>query len=220
MSAMPLDLLTLSITLTSAAVFSGKPGRRHCPRCRRPEVVCYCSLIRPVDNRWPVHILQHPRESGHAVGTARIAALSLTRCGLDILQQSFSPSPGDVLVYPGADARPLEELTGESPHRLLFLDASWRKSRRMLHEQPALAALPRYCLTDAPPSRYRIRREPERGFLSTVEAVVLALETLEREPGRYHSLLQVMDWMIDQQIHHMGDSVYRRHYGNGSEGES
>lgn len=173
-----------------------------------------------MDNRWPVHILQHHRESGHAVGTARIAALSLTRCDLDILRGVFVPAPDDVLVYPGTGARPLDELTGARPRRLLFLDASWRKSRRILHEQPAIAALPRYCLTDVPRSRYRIRREPEPGFLSTVEAVVLALETLEREPGRYHSLLRVMDWMIDQQIRHMGEAVYRRHYRDGGEDPS
>lgn len=199
---------------------SGKRDRAHCSRCGRPLAVCYCSLVRQVSNAWPVHILQHPRESGHAVGTARIAALSLTRCGLDILREPFIPSPDDVLVYPGADAGPLEELAGGPPRRLLFLDASWRKSRRILYEQPALAALPRYCLTDVPPSRYRIRREPERGFLSTVEAVVLALEALEREPGRYHSLLRVMDWMIDQQIRYMGEEVYRRHYRDTGEGAS
>lgn len=198
----------------------GKRSRACCPRCARPLAVCYCSLVQSVANRWPVRILQHHRESGHAVGTARIAALSLTRCDLGILRGSFVPEPEDVLVYPGSDARPLEELCDGPVRRLLFLDASWRKSRRMLHEQPALAALPRYCLTDVPTSRYRIRREPERGFLSTVEAVVLALETLEREPGRYHALLRVMDWMIDQQIRYMGDAVYRRHYGAANEDPS
>lgn len=196
---------------------SGKRSRAYCHRCARPAAVCYCSLIRPLDNRWPVHILQHPGESGHAIGTARIAALSLSRCELDVLRDAFIPAPGDVLVYPGTSARPLDELTEGPPRRLLFLDASWRKSRRILHEQPALAALPCYCLADVPLSRYRIRREPGPDFLSTVEAVVLALEKLEREPGRYHSLLRVMDWMIDQQIRHMGESVYRRHYRGAGE---
>lgn len=195
-------------------------SRSYCPRCARPLPVCYCALIRPVDNRWPVRILQHHRESGHAIGTARIAALSLARCDLDVLQGDFLPAPDEVLVYPGTDARPLDELIEGPPRQLLFLDASWRKSRRILYEQPALAALPRYCLAEVPLSRYRIRREPEQGFLSTVEAVVLALETLERGPGRYHSLLRVMDWMIDQQIHFMGDAVYRRHYLEPGEGSS
>lgn len=192
---------------------AGSARRECCPRCTRPLSVCYCAQIESVANRWPVAILQHPRESRHAVGTARIAALSLARCELSELREAFSPEPGDVLVYPGDRARPLDELTTDSPRRLVFLDASWRKSRRMLHEQPALAGLPRYHLVDVPASRYRIRREPDPGFLSTVEAVVLTLEQVERSPGRYQALLRVMDWMIDQQIRHMGESTYHQHYG-------
>lgn len=188
-------------------------SRGQCPRCRRPWVVCYCSQLQAITNRWPVCIFQHPRESGHALGTARIAHLGLSDCDLRVLDGPVSLQPDDILIYPGATSRPLGERAVSAPGRLLFVDASWRKSRRVLHEQRALADLPRYHLEPGAPSRYRIRREPAPGFLSTLEAVVLALETVERAPGRYRPLLRVMDWMVDQQIRYMGEAVYRRHYG-------
>ncbi|MGM0633844.1 MAG: tRNA-uridine aminocarboxypropyltransferase [Pseudomonadota bacterium] len=188
-------------------------SRRQCPSCLRPLVACYCGQLQAITNRWPVCIFQHPRESGHALGTARIAHLGLSDCDLRVLDGPVGPRPDDILIYPDATSRPLADRAGSVPGRLLFIDASWRKSRRVLHEQQALAELPRYHLEPDAPSRYRIRREPAPGFLSTLEAVVLALETVERAPGRYRPLLGVMDWMVDQQIRHMGEAVYRRHYG-------
>jgi len=42
--------------------------------------------------------------------------------------------------------------------RLVVLDATWRKSRKLLHLHPLLQALPRLPLRDPPPSLYRIRK--------------------------------------------------------------
>ena len=54
--------------------------RSLCTRCSHPTTTCYCHTLRSVTNDWPVLILQHPNEAKHALGTARIAALSLTTC--------------------------------------------------------------------------------------------------------------------------------------------
>ncbi len=118
---------------------------------------------------------------------------------------------GCALIYPGHQARPLAELTA-APRPLLFLDATWRKSRRMLHESALLARLPRYGLERTPASRYRIRRQPRTDGVSTLEAIVLALEQLEQAPGKYHPMLEVMDWMVERQIECMGETTYRRNY--------
>lgn len=216
-------------------------NRKRCERCNRPTQLCYCALITPIDNVWPVHILQHPLETRHALGTARIASLGLANCTLTlweracsrVLESSHSPLRGQgplpqdarrfyrgqgplpqnaVLIYPGEDARPLWALAGEPPRPLVFIDATWRKSRRMLFESPELAALPRYALDSPPPSRYRIRKEPAPDALSTLEAIVFTLEQLEEAEARYRPLLSVMDTLIEQQIQRMGRDTFARNY--------
>lgn len=184
--------------------------RLRCPHCQRPLDRCYCASLTPQPHAWPVRILQHAAEARHALGTARIAALGLRDCLL--LPAHASPVPAGVLIYPGPDSQPLSALLGTTPQPLIFLDATWRKSRRLLLESPDLAALPRYQLENPQPSRYRIRREPHAHALSTLEAIVQTLELLEAAPGRHAALLQVMDALVDEQITHMGEQTFRRNY--------
>ena len=195
--------------------------RNHCVQCTRPLSACYCPLIKQCVNDWPVVILQHIGESRHALGTARIAALSLKNCSLTTVSESTQTSTqlldqalphASVLIYPGAAAAPVSELLNRSACPLIFIDATWRKSRRMLHEMPQLANLPRYGLHDLPASRYRIRKTNQSGAVSTLEAIIHTLELLEAAPGKYTSLLSAMDWMLAQQISHIGASRLQSNY--------
>lgn len=206
------------------------PPRARCPRCQRPSLRCYCAQLPSpaLQNHWPVTILQHPQESRHALGTARIAQLGLSNCKLivgdaETLQAEVAgqvAEEGIALIYPGADSQPLSALRELPPRRLLFIDATWRKSRRLLLESTWLAALPRYHLESPPPSRYRIRREPHGEALSTLEAVVFALAFLEggaedyadSDGSKYTPLLQVMDGLIDEQIRAMGLETFAKNY--------
>ncbi len=206
------------------------PPRARCPRCQRPSLRCYCAQLPSpaLQNHWPVTILQHPQESRHALGTARIAHLGLSDCKLivgdaETLQAEVAGSGAEesiALIYPGADSQPLSVLRTQPPQRLLFIDATWRKSRRFLLESAWLAALPRYHLESPPASRYRIRKEPHGEALSTLEAVVYALAFLEGaaegdvESGenKYAPLLQVMDGLVDEQIQTMGPEIFANNY--------
>lgn len=195
-------------------------SRLACSQCLRPFSVCYCAQIRRQFNNWPVRIIQDVREAKHAIGTARIAALSLSNCSLtpvDPEQPSTDPNaelhPGNpVLIYPGADAQPLAALRGLSERPLIFIDASWRRSRRILHTMPWLQQLPAYALSPETVSRYRIRKQPQASALSTLEAIVSCLQQLEPDPDRFDSLLTTMDWMIEQQISRMGTETWLSNY--------
>lgn len=200
-------------------------ARQSCKTCQRPVSVCYCSRVVTHHNRWPVHIIQDSQESAHALGTARIAALSLSNCSLisvdmdkpsadhlDAMQVLRASQP--VLIYPGEQAQELTDLSAHLECPLIFIDASWRRSRKCLHLFPWLAGLPRYSLQATKPSRYRIRRQPDEDALSTLEAIVHTLETLERSAGQLNSMLETMDWVIDQQIRYMGADVYQSNYQN------
>ena len=46
-----------------------------CPRCGKPETLCVCQDIQPIDNKIALLILQHPQEQDKALGTARLTAL-------------------------------------------------------------------------------------------------------------------------------------------------
>lgn len=192
--------------------------RERCERCQRPQALCYCARLSPIDNTWPVWILQHPAEARHALGTARIAALGLRDCLLmssrpqDLAQPFASSADAPVLVYPGQTSLPLQELAPEPRRPLLFIDATWRKSRRMLMENAWLETLPRYELPAPPPSRYRIRREPKPEAISTLEAIVHCLGLLEGDAKRYQPLLEQMDRLVDEQIAHMGAEAFARNY--------
>src|SRR5262249_11523329 len=86
------------------------------------------------------------------------------------------------LLYPDVPAAPgpsVDAATTGAP-LLVVLDATWRKSLRMLLEHSALAALPRLSLDAPAPTRYRAIRAARRpDQVSTLEATVQALAMLE-----------------------------------------
>ena len=182
---------------------------KRCFGCFRPLKLCYCSTIPVVDNRTSVHILQHRRERSHPFNTARIVNRALQRSQLMVghnteLADRFDQvklSSGAGLLFPGLDARVLSELTpSEFPDQLIVPDGTWHHVKTLLRDIPRLQELPRYCLAPMHPSRYRIRREPHSHGLSTLEAVVSALQTLEPETLGFDLLLETFNGMIDNQI--------------------
>jgi len=60
-------------------------------------------------------------------------------------------------------------------------------------------------------SRYRLRKAPEPGALSTVEAIVQALETLEA-PVSFAGLLRPFEALIEGQIRAMGEETFLRNH--------
>jgi DTW domain-containing protein YfiP len=154
-----------------------------CPCCLRPSPTCFCDLVRPVDNATELLILQHPLEEQQAKGTARLLHLSLARSRL-LVGELFEPAllapllEGAVLLYPADAARPGPPLPAV-PRRLVVLDGTWRKSRKMLALNPLLQALPRLSWAAPPVSRYAVRKAQQAHQLSTLEAAALALEQLD-----------------------------------------
>ncbi len=195
----------------------GATRRAHCARCLRPQRTCICRWIVPTANDIEVLFLQHPLEVGHAKGSAQLLHQSLRRSRLAVGER-FDEATLHALLYaaapdappcsvaipallypsdPDADAAPPE--LPVSPNRLVVLDGTWRKSRKMLHLNPLLRQLPRISLADLPPSRYRIRKAHRADQLSSYEATCHALAQLERNPDRYATLLQAFDGFVAQQ---------------------
>ena len=88
--------------------------------------------------------------------------------------------------------------------RLVVLDGTWRKSRKMLHCNPQLAQLPRLSLHNLPRSRYRIRKAHRPDQLSTLEAVCAALVQLEGGcTNRFDGLMEAFDGFVALQVERM-----------------
>lgn len=92
-----------------------------------------------------------------------------------------------------------EKTEQDRRYRLIVLDGTWRKSRKMLALNPLLQKLPRLALHNPPPSHYTIRKAHRPEQLSTFEASCLALMQLENDYQKYQPLLNVFDGFVKQQ---------------------
>lgn len=190
------------------------PRRPTCPQCTRPLRTCLCRWVTPVDNLVEVLILQHPLEVGQAKGSAVLLQRSLRNSHLSTGEQ-FDAAALDTLLHVGGRASVLlyPDEPGTAPAvdnpssqapipaeagrlQLVVLDGTWRKSRKLLHLNPALQRLPRLALAEPPPSQYTIRKAHRPDQLSTLEATCLALAQLEQAPARYAPLLTAFSGFV------------------------
>jgi len=134
----------------------------------------------PIDNRLFVLILQHPQEKKEALATASLGdhreVLGLDRRGEPVADQEAM----------------LRGLDG-----VVVLDGTWKEAKTLWWRNPWLLKLRRLVLNPRHKSRYaRIRREPRREALSTLEAVALLLKHLDGGPEIEARLLRALDRLI------------------------
>ena len=190
---------------------SSSPSKRAtCAACLRAQSACICRWVRPLSSRAGLLILQHPLEVRNAKNSARLLHLCLSGSRLEVGEtfpdlHALLHADGrvPVLLYPATDepAPALDvDLTAQPDRlRLVVLDATWRKSRKMLYVNPELQRLPRLALHDVPASAYRIRKAHAPHQLSTLEAAALALAQIEGDAAAYRPLLQAFDGFVQQQ---------------------
>lgn len=187
-----------------------------CAACLRPCATCICKFAAPVASGVEVLILQHPLEVSNAKGTARLLHLCLPGSTMvsgeafeeRVLQELlYAGNRRPVLLYPElADERSLgivappafDPSSDPGTLRLVVLDGTWRKSRKMLYLNRALQALPRLPLTRVPASHYSIRKAHLPDQLSTLEAACYALMQLEDNVLKFEPLLAGLDGLVAQ----------------------
>lgn len=187
-----------------------------CYRCFWPQPLCWCGSIAPMPTRTKFVFLMHPHEFKHAkAATGRLTHLCLADSEIhmgtgfdehEAVQRLINdPANYPVLLYPTRDSRDLSkgEFTATDLGRrrlvVFLLDATWRLARHLWRDSPSLQRLPRIMFSNAQPSRYVIKRQPEPGCLSTLEATHELLLALERcgldqypDPAQLLSLFQRM----------------------------
>ena len=187
------------------------PRRALCATCLRPQTSCICQWITPLATTVAVLILQHPLEVNNAKGSARLLHLGLPGSVL-LAGEAFDPHVLSALLYEGGRT-PLLLYPDSASHaapaapalpqptalRLVVLDGTWRKSRKMLSLNPLLQRLPRLALQGMPASHYRIRKAHAPDQLSTLEASAYALMRLDGDAAPYQALLAGFEGFVAQQ---------------------
>lgn len=190
-----------------------------CQTCARPVRNCICALVAPIANSVEVLILQHPDESINAKNTAGLLHLSLINSQLHIGESFaatelhswlYADQKQPLLLYP--DIPEYKSLGIDPPEpaltpgqftpdqlRLVVIDATWRKSRKMVYLNRILQSLPRMTLAETPASIYKIRKAHSENQLSTLEASCYALQQLEQPKCDYAPLLVAMSQFVTQQ---------------------
>lgn len=190
--------------------------RETCSTCLRPPNVCYCSALVSLANTIKVVIIQHPREEKHPFNTGRMANLCLNNSEMLISEtlpnqqlERLLDTPS-ALLYPSLSWLPqtpqLAEGNNTPSHQnqlekieqLIVIDATWKKSKKILHLNPKLQQLPRVNLSGDLKSNYTIRKTTVADGLSTIESIALAMAQLE-DKNEYSKLLQPFEKMISLQ---------------------
>lgn len=192
-----------------AAALDALAREPRCEGCARPSSVCICDRLPASKLASPLEIviLQHPQEDDIVLGTASLVARALDRARVRVglswpsLEHAIDrggadrarwavlfaskpegapPAPGTVRVLDrheaprAADAPPLEGL--------VVLDGTWSQAKTLWWRNPWLLKLARVSLVPREPSMYgKLRKEPRREWVSTLEAIADVLPALGSE---------------------------------------
>ena len=198
-----------------------------CARCGKPAALCICGDITAMDHRIAVLILQHPQEHDVALGTARLTTLHLKQAMLKIglswpslskaLGRPSDPKRWAVLYLGSARAAALaagreivaldrkgkaaadQDAALAELEGIVLLDGSWSQAKALWWRNPWMLKCRRIVLGPRRPSRYgKLRREPRRDALSTIEAAALLLSRLEGRPEVERVMLASLDDLLER----------------------
>lgn len=179
--------------------------RALCTKCNRPVKVCICDALVEIEVPLELIIWQDPTEAKHRLSTAPLLHLSIKNSRLLVADEL---SPEDVfnvsdlsqcaLLYPLENGQQLQADQQSQVKKLLVLDGTWKKVRRLFHLNPWLKTLPYIQIMPESLSRYTIRKSPRSDGLSTIEAAVTALNMIDSSRD-YQPVLNVLDRMVELQ---------------------
>ena len=198
-----------------------------CPRCAKPPPICVCDRVEPLVTALRVVILQHPQEDDVLLGTARLVTAALPKAeirvglswaSLDHALGANNPDKSRWAVLAAAKL-PAElpesakgtpvvlidrngEVLDPKRHRLdgvIVLDGTWSQAKTLWWRNAWLLKLPRIVLTPREPSMYgRLRKEPRRDYVSTLEAIADVLPGLGESEHVRDALRRLLRTMLQR----------------------
>lgn len=215
-----------------------------CPKCNRTPRYCVCEFITQIPTTVKLLVLQHPQEPGVDIGTVPIVAASfpqaIVKTGLSWanLHKALGfaaenkkwgvlyvgsvhveelPEQGTLFVVdkngsPVADQKgALGELEG-----VVLLDGTWSQAKTLWWRNAWLLKLKRLVLRPARVSLYdRIRKEPRKGCLSTVETVGEVVTVLEKRSDVQELLERPLRELVERLSKHRPRGARPKRWGRG-----
>ena len=198
-----------------------------CPRCGKPPGVCICDRVETIATKLRVVILQHPQEDDALLGTAKLVEVTLPkaeiRVGLSwasldhalgtrdanrerwaVLAAAKLPAPipessrGDPVVVIDRKGR-LRDLKRHGLEGIIVLDGTWSQAKTLWWRNAWLLKLPLVVLTPREPSIYgRLRKEPRKEWVSTLEAIGDVLPALGEPQAVRSSLRRLLRTLLQR----------------------
>lgn len=199
-----------------------------CPHCEKSPALCVCDSLHRQHNRVHVAILQHPQEPDKELGSARLTTLILDnsslKTGLSCANlksiTGFDVDPSRWLVlFLGAQYKfralqqrkdlsgivlfdkndeeidyPLDQIDG-----IVALDGTWAQAKTLWWRNPWLLKLKRAVIFPRQASLYgRLRQEPRKECVSTIESIAYTLEVLGESPDVSQELLSAFRRLLQK----------------------
>ncbi|HSQ62055.1 MAG TPA: tRNA-uridine aminocarboxypropyltransferase [Polyangiaceae bacterium] len=187
-----------------------------CETCHRPSAACVCDRIVTLPTTRRVLILQHPQEQDALLGSAQILAAMLPKAKLvvGLSWANFASALGEegadpkhwAVLFPDRDApgngvrdRRGNAIEPSSCEGIVVLDGTWSKAKTLWWRNPWLTKMNRMTLAPAKPSIYgRLRAEPKREYVSTLESVAAALTLCGESPEVQQGLERVFRTLVQR----------------------
>lgn len=172
---------------------------------------CICAHIPTLHLKTKVIVMMHHREWKRPTASAPLFAAADPKAEIRLRGLPNEPTCEAGLVHPNRRTLVLfpkenaqvlcDSLLAEDPRPITLVvpDGSWRQASKVVRREPALTQAQCVTLPDLGPSRYKLRREPKPGGLSTFEAIARALKIIEG-PKVYHQLETLFDLMVEQTL--------------------
>lgn len=198
-----------------------------CDKCEKLPSMCMCDVIVPQDHHLEVLILQHPQEPDKALGTARIAEMTLKKATLKVAlstanlkkalgREDIQPNRWGVLYLGSAPIpnkrgvtfvdRTSKPLPAEQQSQIrstlqgiVVLDGTWSQAKALWWRNAWLLKCQRMVLNPKKPSLYGdLRKEPKKQCLSTIEAIAQTMEDLGEHIAVHDQLIKTFSILLER----------------------
>ncbi len=159
-----------------------------CSICFMHLARCICHLIPKIDLKTKLSLIVHHRELKRTTNTGRLAVHALVNSKMYIrgkdrnpldLSSILSTDYETYVLYPSDEATDLESLKPLKPVHLIVSDGNWRQASKLHRRHIELSHIPRVRISEKNLAKHHLRNEHFTEGFSTLEAIAIALGSLE-----------------------------------------
>jgi len=203
-----------------------KEIREKCYKCYRPKKSCMCEYIQTIETNTQFVIIMHPKEFKKTKNnTGRFTHQSLPHSeihiGIDFnhndeINKIINDQRNSCYVlYPGENSIKLNHQTIQKENKknvIFIIDSTWPCSNKILAVSKNISALPKVSFVHDKSSAYKIKTQPNKYCLSTMESTLCILELLNKhkieniQQNALDSFLLPFEKMVKYQIDCVLDS--------------